>query len=143
MEAPERAPAAREPVEPVVGHAARALYAAAGLGCLGLAALGAMLPGLPSTVFVIMAAWCFGRSSSRLERWLLDHPRFGPPLRGWRAHGAIPRSAKAVALGSMAVSGAVTALTAPWIVGAGVSAVLVACAAYVATRPDGPVRPDR
>lgn len=122
----------------VMSRVGRALYLSAGIGFLGLAVLGAMLPGLPTTVFVILAAWCFGRSSPRLERWLLQHPRFGTSLRAWRAHGAIPRPAKAVALTSMALSGALTLATAPLGVGLGVSAVLVASAWYVASRPSGP-----
>ena len=130
MEAPAK------PAPPATPRAARVLYLAAGFGFVGLAILGAMLPGLPSTVFVILAAWCFGRSSPRLEAWLLNHERFGPPLRAWRARGAIPRKAKAIALTSMAVSGVLTLATAPWAVGIGVAVVLVASAAYVGTRPD-------
>ncbi|WP_319530401.1 YbaN family protein [uncultured Cohaesibacter sp.] len=69
------------------------------LGCvlLGLGILGAFLPGLPTTVFVIGAAWAFGRSSPQLELWLLDHPRFGATLRAWRTSRAIPRRAKVAA----------------------------------------------
>lgn len=138
MQAPSDIAPAGDPAQQALSPLGRALYLAAGFGFVGLAGLGAMLPGLPSTVFVILAAWCFGRSSPRLERWLLDHPRFGPSLRAWRAHGAIPRPAKAIALTSMAVSGVFTLATAPLWVGIGVAVVLVACAAYVASRPSGP-----
>lgn len=127
-------------VAPLMSATGRALYVTAGFGFLALAVLGAMLPGLPTTVFVILAAWCFGRSHPRLERWLLDHPRFGPSLRAWRAHGAIPRPAKRVALASMAISGAITLATAPWVVGLSVAAVLAVSAWYVASRPSEPTR---
>jgi len=123
---------------PLTSPVGRALYAVAGIGFLGLAGIGAILPGLPTTVFVILAAWCFGRSIPRLERWLLEHPRFGPPLVAWRAHGAIPRRAKVIALASMAASGVLTLATAPLAVGLAVAGVLVASAAYVASRPSGP-----
>lgn len=73
------------------------------LGCLmvALGFIGAFLPLMPTTIFLILAAWCFGKSSPRLEAWLLDHPRFGPSLRAWRAEGAIPRRAKYMAAGGI------------------------------------------
>lgn len=94
----------------------RHLYLAAGFLCLGLAVIGAILPVMPTTVFVILAAWCFARSSPVLERRLLEHPRFGPHIVRWRAKGAVSRSGKIAASIAFAVSIALAlALTAmPW-----------------------------
>ena len=58
---------------------------------------------LPTTSFMILALPCFARSSPRLEAWLLNHPRFGPGVRAWRAHGAVPRHAKIAACIGMAL----------------------------------------
>jgi uncharacterized membrane protein YbaN (DUF454 family) len=75
----------------------------AGLGWLsvGLAFAGAVLPGLPTTVFVLAAAWCFSRSFPRFELWLRGHKWFGGPLRRLSGPDGMPRSAKRLALGSM------------------------------------------
>lgn len=81
----------------------RSLYLAAGLLLVGLGFVGAFLPVLPTTPFLILAVACFARSSHRLESWLLDHPGFGPTLRDWRERGAIPRKAKLLALAGMTV----------------------------------------
>jgi uncharacterized membrane protein YbaN (DUF454 family) len=80
----------------------RALYFTLGLVFVALGFVGAFLPVLPTTPFLILAAACFARSSRRFEAWLLDHPRFGPLLRQWRERGAIPRKAKALALAGVA-----------------------------------------
>ncbi len=94
----------------------RHLYLIAGFLCLGLAVIGAILPVMPTTIFVILAAWCFARSSPALERRLLEHPRFGPHIVRWREKGAVSRSGKVAATIAFAVSIALTlALTAmPW-----------------------------
>ena len=70
-----------------------------GLGCLMLTLgfVGVVVPLMPTTIFIILAAWFFARSSPRLEAWLLGHPRFGPGLRAWRETGAVPRHAKIAA----------------------------------------------
>ena len=67
----------------------RWLWFAAGWLMVALGFIGAMLPVMPTTIFLIMAVGCFARSSPRFERWLLEHPQFGRPLRQWREEGAI------------------------------------------------------
>jgi len=81
----------------------RALYFTLGLACVALGFIGAFVPVLPTTPFLILAAACFARSSRRFEAWLLDHPYFGPLLKQWRERGAIPRKAKRLALAGMAL----------------------------------------
>ncbi|CAM3736203.1 DUF454 domain-containing protein [Rahnella bruchi] len=65
-----------------------------------LATLGVVLPLLPTTPFLLLAAWCFARSSPRFHHWLLHRSWFGSYLRHWHAHRALPKGAKpkAVAL---------------------------------------------
>ena len=76
----------------------RSVYLVLGFIFIALGFVGAFLPVLPTTPFLILATTCFARSSPRLENWLLSHPRFGPSLRAWRERGAIPRRAKLLAL---------------------------------------------
>ncbi len=76
----------------------RALYLGLGLFFVVLGFIGALLPVLPTTPFLILAAACFARSSERLETWLLSHPRFGLTLREWRSRGAIPWRGKLLSL---------------------------------------------
>ncbi len=74
-------------------------WAAVGLGCLGI-----VVPGLPTTVFFVLAASCFARSSPRFERWVLSLPRIGPLVRDYRAGVGMPRRAKVTAIAVMAVA---------------------------------------
>src|SRR5947209_20141741 len=76
----------------------RLLYVAAGLLSVGMAYLGAVLPGLPTTPWVLLASWCFSKSSPRLERWLKRSPLFGRLLRDWDEHRGIRRPVKVVAV---------------------------------------------
>lgn len=83
---------------------ARVVYFCIGIVFLGLGLLGVLLPGLPTTPFLVLAAWAFARSSKRLHTWLTTHPRFGPPIQLWEAHRVIPRPAKTFAIVMMALS---------------------------------------
>jgi uncharacterized membrane protein YbaN (DUF454 family) len=82
----------------------RSIYMLAGLLMTALGIVGAFLPLLPTTPFLLAAVWCFSRSSPRLEQWLLNHRTLGPPLRNWQREGAIAARAKVVAVSLIAVS---------------------------------------
>ncbi len=128
-----------EAIVPVGNKWARGLYFTAGIVLTGIGIVGAFLPWLPTTIFLIMAAWCFGRSSPRFEAWLLNHQQFGPPLRAWRSSGAIPRRAKYLAFTGMAAGYVIFYVSASprWPTALAVAVVLLCSALYVGTRPDG------
>jgi uncharacterized membrane protein YbaN (DUF454 family) len=115
----------------------RHLWFALGWVFVALGFVGAVLPLVPTTIFLILAVGCFARSSPRLEAWLLDHPRFGPTLRAWRAEGAISRRGKIAACLGIALGYALFWFgTRPSLkVELLVALVMAACAAFVLTRP--------
>ncbi len=114
----------------------RLFWLTVGLASLALAAVGVLLPLIPTTPFVILAAFCFMKSSRRLHDWLVNHRVFGPIIVDWREHGAISRPAKRVAIASMgAVFVLSLALKAPAWVLAVQAPVLAVCIWYVGSRP--------
>lgn len=92
-EATDSEPLAPRPPRVATG-VKRVLFVCAGLLCVGLAYLGALLPGLPTTPWVLLASYCFARSSPRLERWLKRSPFFGKLLRDWEEHRGIRKPVK-------------------------------------------------
>ena len=74
------------------------LWKVIGVFCVGLAVLGAILPILPTTVFLIMATACFAKSSPRMQDKLLNNKMFGPLIHDWQQHRSMPRKAKRIAL---------------------------------------------
>lgn len=114
----------------------RSFWLVLGLVALGLAILGAVLPLLPTTPFLLAAAYAFARSSPRLETWLLTHPQFGPLIVNWQRHGSIPRPAKRIAVVIMAATLALTWFAGfPLWVFAVQVLVLSAVATFILTRP--------
>ncbi|MEM8902963.1 MAG: YbaN family protein [Actinomycetota bacterium] len=88
----------RRPLRSLWSGLGRAAWISAGLLAVALGGLGVIVPGLPSTVFFLAAAWCFARSSERLERWVLGLPGVGPMVRDARAGLGMPRRTKASAI---------------------------------------------
>ena len=123
----------------MVTQAKRITLIVIGVISLGLAALGVVLPLLPTTPFVLVAAVAFANSSNRLHQWLLDHDVFGPLIANWRRHRSISRSAKTVSVLSMAAILVISFLLAvPTYIIVIQSMVLGACAVFIVSRPVPP-----
>ncbi len=114
------------------------IWAGLGLICVALAAIGIVLPLLPTVPFILLAAFFFARSSSRLHNWLLTHPTFGPFIDDWNSSGAIRPRAKRVATLSVVVVFALTlALGASYFIIIIQGVVLSLVMLFIWTRPNG------
>ncbi|MFC3209028.1 YbaN family protein [Aquamicrobium soli] len=113
----------------------RFIWLISGLTSLALGGLGVVVPLLPTTPFVLLAAFCFARSSPALHGWLLRNPAFGKAIRDWRANRAISRKGKRASVLFMALSLAVSLVLAvePAIIGFQ-ALVLSGAAGYILTR---------
>ena len=112
----------------------RQLYFAGGVFAVVLAAIGAVLPIMPTVPFLLVAVYCFARSNPKWEKKILDHPHWGPQVRDWNERRAISRPAKLMAIGAMAVGAVFTYMTLgePWYY---ISiAILVIAGSWIATR---------
>ena len=119
---------------PAVGYRRR-LWMLAGMLCMVTGTVGMVVPLLPTTDFVLLAAYCFSRGSRRWEAWLLGHPRFGPMVRDWRESRAVPLQAKWGATFMMALS----CMWAAWVLPTSTAwipaAVCLVVATYLWSRP--------
>lgn len=106
----------------------RALLYGFAVLCLVLGLIGVVVPGMPTTVFILMAAWAAARSSPRLHAWLLNHRLFGPLLHNWANGRTVNRRAKWSATVTMAVCAVIVSFTAhrAWL-----AMLAIACMAVV------------
>ncbi len=117
----------------------RIFWLLAGLLFVCVGAIGIVLPLLPTTPFLLLATYCFARSSERLNNWLLHHPRFGPLIRNWQRYGGIDTKSKQVSVGLILLTPIVTLLIGvPWWALAAQIVVLAGAAAFIVTRPTPP-----
>lgn len=123
---------------PVSGPVARHVWTGVGALSLGAGALGLVLPLLPTTPFVILAAFAFSKGSPRFAHALHGHRLFGPIIAEWRARGAIAPRYKALALTMM---GAALAASVALSFGTALIALqalaMAAAAAFILSRPNG------
>lgn len=118
----------------------RALWLILGFVLLITGIVGIFVPLMPTTIFLILAAWCFSKSSQRLENWLLSHATLGPTIVNWRKNGVIPPRAKLMACTGMAVGFLIFFFAAhpAWWLFLLVAAIMGGCAWYVLSRPSVP-----
>ena len=114
------------------------LWASLGLLCVALAMIGVALPLLPTVPFLLLAAFFFARSSSRLHNWLVTHRTFGPLIVDWQSSGAIrPAAKKAATLSIAAVFGLSVLISVPTFVLSIQAVTLGAVLVFIWTRPSG------
>jgi uncharacterized membrane protein YbaN (DUF454 family) len=113
------------------------MWRALALASTALGIVGVFVPILPTTPFLLVAAWAAGKGWPQFEAWLVTHPRLGPPIRRWRDHRAVPRSAKWAAVASMLLSAALLWWSAASLaIQLGVTLFLLAVAAWLWRRPE-------
>lgn len=102
-----------------------------------LGIIGAILPGMPTTVFLILATWAASKGWPQMDAWLLNHPKYGPTLRDWRANGTVPRKAKWIATIMMTASGILMLFTsAPFWVKVFTDTTMLVVAIWLWLRPE-------
>lgn len=112
-------------------------YILLGWSAVALGLLGVALPVLPTTPFLLVAAFAFGKSSPRARAWLIEHAHFGPAIQDWEERGAISRRAKTLAVSMMTlVFAASLVFGASWWVLLAQALLMGAGAAFVLTRPN-------
>lgn len=115
----------------------RPFFLTLGLLSLGLGVIGVFLPVLPTTPFILLAAFAFSRSSKRLHAWLMNHRYYGPLVSNWQRHGVIrPRVKWTAALLILALAGSsILLLDAPVWAKALLALVCGCVLCFILTRP--------
>jgi uncharacterized membrane protein YbaN (DUF454 family) len=117
----------------------RPLWLLLGIAATASGIVGIVLPLVPTTPFILLAAFAFARSSPRLQVWIESHRTFGPMIDNWRRYGSISRRVKYLSVALMAATFALSlALQFPLWLLALHGAILLAVALFMLTRPDGP-----
>jgi len=114
----------------------KVLWLLAGLASVAIGAIGVVVPLLPTTPFLLVAAFAFARSSTRLNRWLREHRSFGPLIENWHRDGSIDRKVKRTAIIVILITPVITWLFGVplWLIACQL-AVLSAAAVFILTRP--------
>ena len=114
----------------------RIIWLCVGFLCLGLGGLGIFVPLLPTTIFILIAAFAFARSSEKLHAWIMSHRLFGPVIQDWQKHGAVSRRGKILSTVSMILIVVISVLLdAPlWLIS--LQMLILGCVAiFLLTRP--------
>ncbi|MCW4149396.1 YbaN family protein [Halomonas sp. 18H] len=120
-----------------MSHVRRVVFMALAGVCLLLGVIGAFLPLMPTTCFMLLAVWFASRSSPRFAAWIRQHPRFGPTVTAWEAERAIPRHAKWTAVVMLLVSMALLAFSVSLVWLKSVLIIgLALLAVWILTRPE-------
>ena len=112
-----------------------------GLGCLSvtLGVIGIFLPVLPTTPFLLLAAWSFSQGSERLHQWIMSHPRLSPPIKDWQTNRSIKRQVKVLASISMLAVFALTLfMSVPGWAATAQALILIAVGVFIWSRPEIP-----
>lgn len=124
-------------VEPIQCRWKRLGLLALGWLCVALGVIGAFLPVMPTTPFLLVAVWAFARSSRRFHSWLLEHRLLGRYVADWERDRVIPARAKLLSLGGMSVSlcWVIFFTAAPWYAVAAMAAVMGYGAWFILSKP--------
>ena len=132
-------PLAAAPTPRPLPRLTRWLLQAFAVLCLLLGLVGVVVPGLPTTVFILLAAWAAARSSPRLHGWLLRHRLFGPMVVNWQNGGFVSRRAKWSATLTMLLSGIIIWYVTRYAWTAWLACTIMACVlAWLWRRPEPP-----
>ena len=119
----------------------RYVYLSIGFVCVLVGFIGIVVPGIPTTPLILVAAWAFARSSKRFELWLLRHRVFGRLITDWRNHRGISRKSKITAVFLIVPTFSTTIFFAfPFVFDLVFIIFGVSLCIYLVTRPEPPIR---